>query len=64
MIDALRCEPHIAHFSLDQALDVIARLQPERAYLTHMTHELDYDTLRRRLPAHVEPAYDGLKFAF
>jgi phosphoribosyl 1,2-cyclic phosphate phosphodiesterase len=64
VIDALRYEPHIAHFGLDQALDAIDRLRPRRAYLTHMSHELDYDTLRSRLPDNVEPAYDGLKFAF
>src|SRR5262249_33687353 len=64
VLDALRYEPHIAHFGVNQALDVIADLRPRRAYLTHMTHELDYDTLRRQLPSNVEPAYDGLKFPF
>ena len=33
---------------------------PKRAILTHMTVELDYDALRRELPPHVEPAYDGM----
>jgi phosphoribosyl 1,2-cyclic phosphate phosphodiesterase len=64
VIDALRFEPHVAHFGLNQALDAIDRLRPRRAYLTHMSHEFDDDALRSRLPANVEPAYDGLKFPF
>ena len=43
-----------------QTLQWIERLGVKRAILTHMTVELDYDALRRELPAHVEPAYDGM----
>jgi phosphoribosyl 1,2-cyclic phosphate phosphodiesterase len=64
IIDALRFEPHPAHFSLDQALDVIEELKPKRAYLTHMSHELDYDKHNQELPPNVEMAYDGLKIVF
>jgi phosphoribosyl 1,2-cyclic phosphate phosphodiesterase len=64
VIDALRPTPHVAHFSLDQALDVIAKFRPERAYLTHMGHEMEYTALMQKLPPNVEPAYDGLSFAF
>lgn len=64
VIDALRLRPHPAHFGLDEALDVIERLQPERAYLTHMSHELDHETLCRTLPRRVRPAHDGLSFEF
>jgi phosphoribosyl 1,2-cyclic phosphate phosphodiesterase len=65
VVDALRPgKPHPSHFSVEQALDAIARVKPKRAYLTHMAHSLEYDELRRTLPAGVEPAYDGLKFAF
>jgi phosphoribosyl 1,2-cyclic phosphate phosphodiesterase len=39
-------------------------LRPKRAILTHMTAELDYATLRRDLPAHIEPAYDGMIVEF
>ncbi len=60
IVDALRHEPHPSHFHLKRALQWIGRLSPTRALLTHMTAELDYDTLRRTLPSHVEPAYDGL----
>jgi phosphoribosyl 1,2-cyclic phosphate phosphodiesterase len=60
IVDALRPQPHPTHFSVNQALDWIGRLGVRRGILTHMTSELDYDALRRRLPDHVEPAYDGM----
>jgi phosphoribosyl 1,2-cyclic phosphate phosphodiesterase len=60
IIDALRYTPHPSHFSLKQALEHIQRLGPKRAILTHMTGDLDYETLKRDLPPHVEPAYDGM----
>ena len=61
VIDALRYEPHPTHLSVDQALKWVRRLRPRRAILTHMSHDLDYETLKRELPEGVEPAYDGLK---
>jgi phosphoribosyl 1,2-cyclic phosphate phosphodiesterase len=64
VLDALRDRPHPAHFSLQESLEVIAQLRPERAYLTHMAHELEHEATNRRLPAHVQLAYDGLKFSF
>jgi len=64
VIDALRNDPHPAHFGLGQALDAIEKLRPKRAYLTHMSHELDYEALNPSLPPNVEMAYDGLTFAF
>jgi len=60
IVDALRPLPHPSHFSVKQALRWIERLRVKRAILTHMTSELDYETLRRDLPAHVEPGYDGM----
>jgi phosphoribosyl 1,2-cyclic phosphate phosphodiesterase len=60
IVDALRYQPHPSHFSVKDALRWIERLKPRRAILTHMTGDLDYDTLRRDLPAGVEPAYDGM----
>jgi phosphoribosyl 1,2-cyclic phosphate phosphodiesterase len=60
IVDALRHEPHPSHFSVREALAWIDRLKPRRAILTHMDYSLDYRTLRRELPPHVEPAYDGM----
>jgi phosphoribosyl 1,2-cyclic phosphate phosphodiesterase len=64
IVDALRPRPHPGHFGLDEALEVIDRVKPERAYLTHMSHELEHEATNRRLPPGVELAYDGLTFAF
>jgi len=64
VIDALRYKFHPAHFGLSEALEVIERLGPEKAYLTHMSHEFDYELLNPKLPAGVEMAYDGLSFIF
>jgi phosphoribosyl 1,2-cyclic phosphate phosphodiesterase len=61
IIDALRYRPHPSHFSLDDALSWIEKLRPRRAILTNLHVDLDYETLRARLPAHVAPAYDGMR---
>jgi phosphoribosyl 1,2-cyclic phosphate phosphodiesterase len=62
LVDALRLQPHPSHFCLEETLAWIERLRPKRAILTNMHLDLDYDTLRRQLPAHVEPAFDGMNF--
>ena len=64
VLDALRYKPHAAHFSVNEALEVIERLKPERAYLTHMSHELEHEATNAQLPSGVELAYDGLRFEF
>ncbi len=62
IIDALRYKAHPSHFSLSDALGWIAKLQPRRAILTNLHSDLDYETVRAAVPAHVEPAFDGLCF--
>lgn len=64
VIDALQYRPHPSHFSVDEALDWIERLKPERAVLTHMHIPLDYDRVMAETPDHVEPAFDQMKFEF
>lgn len=64
IVDALRYIPHPSHFTVKQALEWIDRLRPKRAILTHLHVDLDFETLRRDLPAHVEPAYDGMQITF
>jgi len=64
IVDALRFTPHPSHFSVKQALEWIKRLRPKRAILTHMTTDLDYEALKRELPAGVEPAYDNMVIEF
>lgn len=63
ILDALREQPHPTHFSLPEALEVVAHLRPRRAYFTHLCHELGHAETSRRLPVGVELAYDGLTIA-
>ena len=59
IIDALQYREHPSHFSLAQALDMIERLAPRRAFLTHMHIPLDYYTVLAETPDHVAPCFDG-----
>jgi phosphoribosyl 1,2-cyclic phosphate phosphodiesterase len=59
-IDALRHRPHPTHLTVAQAIDVVQRLRPERAFLTHICHDLGHAETAARLPRGVELAYDGL----
>ena len=61
VIDALREKPHPTHFSVDQALEVVARVKPRQTYLTHISHTLEHEATNARLPKGVELAYDGLR---
>ncbi len=62
VINALRKETHISHFNLEQALEIIGKLQPEQAYLTHISHQLGLHAEEEvLLPQSVRLAYDGLK---
>ena len=63
VLNTLRHKPHPTHLHLDAALNLIRQLQPGQAYLTHMSHELDYDELLKELPPNVAPAFDGLRIA-
>lgn len=60
VVDALRYDPHPTHSHLDQTLSWIERIKPELAVLTHMTWDMDYETLSRALPTGVVPAFDGM----
>ena len=64
VIDALQHKFHASHLSIGQALGWIERLAPKRAILTHMHVPLDYETVLRETPDHVEPAYDQMSFEF
>lgn len=64
IIDALRDEPHATHFGIPQALEAIDRVKPKQAYLTHVSHYLEYTETNARLPKGVELSYDGLRIPF
>lgn len=62
VINALRFEPHDSHLSVNEALAIVERVAPKRAYLTHMSHDIGLHCVANlRLPEGVEFAYDGLK---
>ena len=61
VLNGLRKEPHPSHFTFDQALALIARINPKAAYLTHISHQLGtHEEVTRELPANVHLAFDGL----
>jgi len=62
VLDALRARPHPTHLSIGEALELIARLAPERAALTHLSHQVSHREGNKGLPMGVELAYDGLVF--
>ena len=62
VINALRREKHFSHFCLREALEVIERVGPRRAWLTHISHEMGlHAEVAALLPSGVEPAYDNLE---
>ena len=61
VIDALRYTSHPTHFSIEEALEIIEELKPKQAYLTHLSHDVDYDNLTVQLPSNVALGYDGLR---
>lgn len=62
VINALRKETHISHFTIDEALEIIKQIQPEKAYITHISHLLGkHEEVSKELPENVFLAYDGLR---
>ena len=64
IINALRKEKHISHFNLEEALEIINIIQPERAFLTHLSHSFGkHDDIEKELPKNVFVAFDGLRIS-
>jgi len=61
IVDGLRYAAHPSHFSINDALSWIDRFKPRRAVITNLHSDLDYEVLRKSLPANVIPAYDGMR---
>jgi phosphoribosyl 1,2-cyclic phosphate phosphodiesterase len=63
IVDALRFTTHETHFSVDEAIEVIERIGPDRSYLTHICHAVGHEELSAYLRGKkIEPAFDGLSF--
>jgi phosphoribosyl 1,2-cyclic phosphate phosphodiesterase len=63
VINALRKEKHISHFSLREALEFIREISPKKAFITHISHQMGlYEDVMKELPKGIVLAYDGLSF--
>jgi phosphoribosyl 1,2-cyclic phosphate phosphodiesterase len=61
VLNALRRETHISHFTLDEAVEILSDLKPEKAYLTHLSHQMGlHSEVEKQLPDFIRIAYDGL----
>ncbi len=61
VIGALRKEKHLSHFSLAEAIEVIEKIAPEQAYITHISHQMGlHREVEMELPPFINLAYDGL----
>ena len=64
VLNALRKEDHISHFTLRQAIDIGLELAVPQVYFTHISHQLGLnDEVNQELPAHIRLAYDGLQIS-
>jgi len=64
VINALRIEPHVSHFNLEEALAFIKLVNPKRAFLTHISHHLGFhETVEKSLPPNIKLAYDQLQIS-
>ena len=55
-------EKHVSHFNLEEAISLVEELKPEKAYFTHISHQLGlHDEVNDELPSNIRCAYDGLK---
>lgn len=62
VVNALRKKPHYSHMNLEEALALIREINPERAYLTHLSHQMGlHAEVEKELPANVTIAFDRLK---
>ena len=62
VINALRKRKHISHFTLNEAVDILKEIKPEKGYLTHISHLLGlHDEVEKELPDFINLAYDGLE---
>jgi phosphoribosyl 1,2-cyclic phosphate phosphodiesterase len=62
VVNALRKQKHISHFSLREAIDFAREISPRKAFLTHISHQMGlYEIVEREMPPGIMLAYDGLK---
>lgn len=63
VVNALRKEKHISHYSLREAIDFIRQISPRKAFITHISHQMGrHEVVSKELPPGIALAYDGLSF--
>jgi phosphoribosyl 1,2-cyclic phosphate phosphodiesterase len=60
ILGVLRYAPHPTHLNVDKALRIVERVEPDRTYFTHISHDFDHDRTGNELPPGVFLSYDGL----
>ena len=60
IIDCLRYKKHPSHFNLDEVMNLIKKIKPQKTILTNLNTDMDYKSLKKKLPKNVIPAHDGL----
>ncbi|MFW6281492.1 MAG: MBL fold metallo-hydrolase [bacterium] len=60
ILGVLRYREHNTHMNIEQAINLINKIGVNRAYFTHLSHELEYNETNRNLPDHINLAYDGM----
>jgi len=63
-LDALRHKPHPTHSTVEHSLETVERLKPQRAFFTHICHDLPHEATNAALPKNVSLSYDGMKLEF
>lgn len=62
VLNALRKEPHLSHFTFEEAIKLVEELKPRKAYFTHISHQLGlHEVISKELPSNIELATDGLQ---
>ena len=65
VLNALRKQKHISHFTLEEAIEVVQELKIPTAYFTHMSHQIGlHAEIEAELPDNIHLAYDGLELDF
>ena len=64
IIDCLRKEKHPSHFNFDDAINFVKLVKPQKTILTNLHVDMDYYDLKKKLPKHIMPAFDGLNVSF
>ncbi|QOI98468.1 MAG: MBL fold metallo-hydrolase [Flammeovirgaceae bacterium] len=64
VLNALQREPHISHFNLDEAIGMVKKINPEKAWFTHISHKLGTQrNIEKELPEGIALAWDGLQLS-